>query len=63
MLHHLVQYGEDAATAMFINCDQDGCELMEGIHEHDGWTFEAKGVANPSDHKSHMLMMSMEDTE
>lgn len=63
ILNHLAQYGEDAATAMFINCDQSGCELVEGLHEHDGWIFDSKGPATPSDHRSQMLMMSMEDTE
>lgn len=61
ILHHLAQYGEDAATAMFINCDNNGCELVEGVHETDGWYFDSKGAVQYS--HSQMLMMSMEDTE
>ncbi|CAJ1939854.1 unnamed protein product [Cylindrotheca closterium] len=61
MLHHLAQYGEDAATAMFINCDNAGCELVEGVHDSDGWYFDSKGPVES--HHSQMLMMSMEDTE
>eukprot|EP00980_Cylindrotheca_fusiformis_P001664 scaffold380_cov92-Cylindrotheca_fusiformis.AAC.5 len=64
ILHHLAQYGEDAATAMFINCDQSGCELVEGVHESDGWIFDSKGPTDPSPSlRSQMLMMGMEDTE
>mmetsp|Transcript_26703 Transcript_26703/g.64969 ORF Transcript_26703/g.64969 Transcript_26703/m.64969 type:complete len:100 (+) Transcript_26703:100-399(+) len=62
ILHHLAQYGEEAATAMFINCDNSGCELVEGVHEADGWYFDSKAPA-PDSHHSQMLMMSMEDTE
>merc|ERR1719215_1528693 len=62
ILEHLAQYGEQAATAMFINCDNNGCELVEGIHESDGWYFDSKGPTDASMH-TQMLGMSMEDTE
>ena len=62
IVEHLARFGEQAATAMFVNCDSEGCELMEGIHEGDAWYFEGKGPAVGADH-SQMLGMSMEDTE
>jgi len=63
MMNHLQKHGEEAEAAMFINCDEEGCELIEGSHDTDGWRFESKGKANPSDGKSHMLSMAMQDTE
>eukprot|EP00586_Coscinodiscus_wailesii_P001195 CAMPEP_0172485330 /NCGR_PEP_ID=MMETSP1066-20121228/13361_1 /TAXON_ID=671091 /ORGANISM="Coscinodiscus wailesii, Strain CCMP2513" /LENGTH=102 /DNA_ID=CAMNT_0013250543 /DNA_START=65 /DNA_END=373 /DNA_ORIENTATION=+ len=64
IVHHLEEHGNDAASAVFISCDDEGCEMVEGTHEHDGsWHFDAKGPASPQDGKSRVLMMVMDDDE
>ena len=62
MVQHLEKYGDDAETAVFVNCDEEGCELVEGQHDRDGWHFQSKGETS-ADQESHMIMMRMEDTE
>ena len=63
MVNHLVQNCADATSVKFVNCDAQGCELMEATHNYDGtWSFNSQGPASPDmwQQRTDVVMMEMD---
>ena len=65
MLQHIAENCASMEMVQFINCDEQGCELVEGLRENDGsWSFNGIGAADQlHGTNSRMVMMGMDDGE
>ena len=58
IIHHA-----DAARVVFMECNQEGCAMAEGVKDSAGWHVNGGLEAGAGGEVKKVLMMEMEDTE
>ena len=58
-----VVHGADATRVVFMECNQEGCAMAEGVKDSTGWHVNGGLEAGAGGEVKKVLMMEMEDTE
>jgi hypothetical protein len=58
VIHHA-----DALRVVFMECNQEGCAMAEGVKDSTGWHVSGGLEAGAGGEVKKVLMMEMEDTE
>mmetsp|Transcript_15254 Transcript_15254/g.44268 ORF Transcript_15254/g.44268 Transcript_15254/m.44268 type:complete len:103 (-) Transcript_15254:365-673(-) len=60
MESYLDSLGNDASHAILLECDNEGCGMVEADHDNEGWHY---GEGHSAQKDIQVVMLEKEDTE